>query len=76
MNDQSDRMCIVLSTHVSDYIHVYDHYFQTYFAKNRLANQSQIACGAYMGRRNESLFQVSGSYDQHGHIFSPDSKVV
>ena len=43
MNDQSDRMCIVLSTQFRDYIHVYDHYFQTSFAKKPLG-QSKSNC--------------------------------
>ena len=40
--------------------------------RNRLANQSQILCGAYMGRGNESLLTPSGSNDQdgrHAHIW-------
>ena len=38
---------------------------------NRWANQSQISCGASLGRGNESLFEASGSHDQdgrHAHI--------
>ena len=35
--------------------------------QNRLANQSQILCGASLCRRNESLFSASGSHDQDGH---------
>ena len=40
--------------------------------QKRLANQSQILCGASMGRGNESLFAASGSHDQdgrHAHIW-------
>ena len=34
--------------------------------QNRMANQSQLLCGASLGRGNESLFAVSGSHDQDG----------
>ena len=34
--------------------------------QNRLANQSQILCGASLGRGNESLFAAPGSHDQDG----------
>ena len=34
--------------------------------QNRLASQSQILCGASLGRGNESLFGASGSHDQDG----------
>ena len=40
--------------------------------RNRLADQSQILCGASLGRGNESLFAASGSHDQdgrHAHIW-------
>ena len=40
--------------------------------QNRLANQSQLLCGASLGRGNESLFAASGSHDQdgpHAHIW-------
>ena len=40
--------------------------------RNRLANQSQIFCQAFMGRRNESLLMASGSHDldgRHTHIW-------
>ena len=40
--------------------------------RNRLANQSQILCGASLGRGNEILFAASGSHDQdgrHAHIW-------
>ena len=40
--------------------------------QNRLANQSQILCGASLGRGNESLFAPSWSHDQdgrHAHIW-------
>ena len=39
---------------------------------NRLADQSQILCGASLGRGNEILFAASGSHDQdgrHAHIW-------
>ena len=39
---------------------------------NRLANQSQILCGAFLGRGNESLYKWSRSHDQdgrHAHIW-------
>ena len=38
---------------------------------NRFANQSQILCGASLGRGNESLYKWSRSHDQdgrHAHI--------
>ena len=34
--------------------------------RNRLADQSQILCGASLGRGNEILFAASGSCDQDG----------
>ena len=40
--------------------------------QNCMANQSQIICGASLGRGNESMFAASGSYDQdggHAHIW-------
>ena len=46
--------------------------FKRLLLQNRLANQSQILCGASLGRGNKSLFAASGSYDQdgrHTHIW-------
>ena len=43
------------------------HNFKHLLLWNRLANQSQILCGASLGRGNESLFAASGSHDQDGH---------
>ena len=40
--------------------------------RNRLADQSQILCGAFLGRGDEILFAASGSHDQdgrHAHIW-------
>ena len=40
--------------------------------RNRWANQSQILCGASLGRGNESLFAGPRSHDQdgrHAHIW-------
>ena len=40
--------------------------------RNRLAYQSQILCGASLGRGNKILFAASGSHDQdgrHAHIW-------
>ena len=40
--------------------------------RNRLADQSQILCGASLGRGNVILFATSGSHDQdgrHAHIW-------
>ena len=34
--------------------------------RNCFANQSQILCGASLGRGNDSLFAASGSHDQDG----------
>ena len=34
--------------------------------QNRMANKSQILCGATLGRGNESLVTASGSHDQDG----------
>ena len=45
--------------------------------QNRLANQSQILCGASLGRGNDILFAASGSHDQdgrHAHIWSKPFK--
>ena len=42
-----------------------------FFLRNRLADLSQILCGASLGRGNEILFAASGSHDQdgrHAHI--------
>ena len=39
---------------------------------NRWADQSQILCGASLGRGNDFLFAASGSHDQdgrHAHIW-------
>ena len=46
--------------------------FKHLLLQNRLANQSQILCGASLGRGNESLFAASWSHDQdgrHAHIW-------
>ena len=40
--------------------------------RNRLADQSQILCGASLGRGNKILFAAIGSHDQdgrHAHIW-------
>ena len=45
--------------------------------RNRWTNQSQILCGASLGRGNESLFVASESHDQdgrHAHIWSKPFK--
>ena len=46
--------------------------------RNRFANQSQILCGASLGRENDILFAESGSHDQdgrHAHIWSKPFKI-
>ena len=40
--------------------------FKHLLLQNRLPDQSQILCGASLGRGNESLFAASGSHDQDG----------
>ena len=43
-----------------------------FLLRNRLADQSQILCGASLGRGNDILFAASGSHDQdgrHAHIW-------
>ena len=48
------------------------HNFKHLLLRNRLPDQSQILCGASLGRGNESLFAASGSHDQdgrHTHIW-------
>ena len=48
------------------------HNFKHLLLWNRLANQSQILCGASLGRGNESLYKWSRSHDQdgrHAHIW-------
>ena len=48
------------------------HHFQRSSPLNRLANQSQILCGASLGRGNESLYKWSRSHDQdgrHAHVW-------
>ena len=45
--------------------------------RNRSADQSQILCGASLGRGNEILFAASGSHDQdgrHAHIWQKPFK--
>ena len=45
--------------------------------RNRLADQSQILCGASLGRGKEILFVASGSHDhdgRHTHIWSKPFK--
>ena len=42
------------------------------YLRKRLADQSQILCGASLGWGNEILFAASGSHDQdgrHAHIW-------
>ena len=41
--------------------------FKHLLLQNHLPDQSQILCGASLGRGNESLFAASGSHDQDGH---------
>ena len=46
--------------------------FKRLLLQNRLADQSQILCGASLGRGNDILFAASGSHDQdgrHAHIW-------
>ena len=53
------------------------HNFKHLLLKNRKADQSQILCGASLGRGNESLFAASGSHDQdgrHDHIWKKPFK--
>ena len=40
--------------------------FKHLLLQNHLPDQSQILCGASLGRGNESLFAASGSHDQDG----------
>ena len=42
------------------------HNFKHLLLRNRLPDQSQILCGASLGRGNKSLFAASGSHDQDG----------
>ena len=51
--------------------------FKRLLLRNRWADQSQILCGASLGRENEILFAASGSHDQdgrHAHIWSKPFK--
>ena len=53
------------------------HIFKHLLLQNRMTDQSQILCGASLGRGNESLFAASGSHDQdgrHAHIWSKPFK--
>ena len=46
--------------------------FKRLLLRNRWADQSQILCGASLGRGNDILFAASGSHDQdgrHAHIW-------
>ena len=48
------------------------HIFKHLLLRNRLANQSQILCGASLESGNESLYKWSRSHDQdgrHAHIW-------
>ena len=48
------------------------HNFKHLLLQNCLANQSQILCGASLGRGDESLYKWSRSHDQdgrHAHIW-------
>ena len=48
------------------------HNFKRLLLQNRWADQSQILCGASLGRGNDILFAASGSHDQdgrHAHIW-------
>ena len=54
------------------------HKLKDLLLRNRLADQSQILCGASLGRGNEILFATSGSHDQdgrHAHIWSTPFKI-
>ena len=42
------------------------HNFKHLLLSNPLPDQSQILCGASLGRRNDILFAASGSHDQDG----------
>ena len=56
----------------TSYVVVVVHNFKHLLLRNRLPDQSQILCGASLGRGNESLFAASGSHDQdgcHAHIW-------
>ena len=46
--------------------------FKRLLLQNRWSDQSQILCGASLGRGNDILFAASGSHDQdgrHAHIW-------
>ena len=46
--------------------------------RNRFGNESQILCGASVGRGNDILLATSGSHDQdggHAHIWSKHFKI-
>ena len=46
--------------------------FKRLLLRNRWSDQSQILCGASLGRANDILFAASGSHDQdgrHAHIW-------
>ena len=52
--------------------------FKHLLLRNRFANQSQILCGASLGRGNESLYKWSRSHDQdgrHAHIWLKPLKI-
>ena len=42
------------------------HIFKHLLLRNRLTNQSQILCEAFLGRGDESLYKWSWSHDQDG----------
>ena len=53
--------------------------FKHLLLRNRWADQSQILCGASLGRRNDSLFAASGSHDQdcrHAHIYGKNPSKI
>ena len=69
------RPSVVRRRRTSSYVVV--HNFKHLLLRNRWADQSQILCGASLGRGNEILFAASGSHDQdgrHAHIWSKPFK--
>ena len=58
------RPSVVRRRCTSSYVVV--HNFKHLLLRNRLPDQSQILCGASLGRGKESLFAASWSHDQDG----------
>ena len=44
------------------------HFSKIFYSENRLANQSEILCGAFLGSGDENLISKSDQDGRHAHI--------